>query len=201
MAVLYPGKFLYLCTPHTASYSTTAALQAIEGAVVLDHKHVGLREIEAGAFTTVKRRREGAFEILFQKGGKGDRYPLPASLYTRKEMVLSTIRNPYDIIATWWALDRLGFSTFAGFISELKDPRFSELDYLVKQATRVLRYEYLEKDLNRALADVGLDPVEIPRSNVTPGKKPWGEYYDWHTLDAVNTRFGRILDEYGYERL
>lgn len=201
MAVLFPGKLLYLCTPHTGSYATTLALQEIEGAVILDYKHVGLAEINAGDFRTVKIRRKEDFEILFQWSKKQTVYPLPASLYTRKEMILSTMRNPYDLIATWWALDKLEFSSLLEFITELGDPRFSELDYLVKQATRVLRFEHLSADLNEALAEVGMDPVEIPRANETPGKKPWREYYDRESLDAVNVRFGHLFDEYGYERL
>jgi len=201
VAVLFPGKLLYLCTPHTASYATTQALEKIEGAVVLDYKHVGLPEIEAGDFRLVKVRRGDEFKTLFKAERDAKTFLLPPSLYTRRETVMSTMRNPYDLVATWWALDRYGFSTLTAFITELEDQRFAELDYLVRQGSRVLRYEHLDDDLNAALADVGLEPVEIPRSNVTPDKRPWREYYDRESLDAVNARFDPLFDRYGYERL
>ena len=174
----------------------------MEGAIVLDHKHVGIPEIEAGHFRTVKIRRADKFEILWTRStSKQTTYSLSPEVYTKKEIVFSTVRNPYDIIATWWALDRYGFSSFLEFINELQDARFTELDYLVKQGSQFIRYEHLNEDLNQLLSDVGLEPVEIPHMNATPDKKPWIEFFDRELLSAVISRFAQYFDQYGYERL
>lgn len=201
MAVLHPGKFLYLCTPHTASESTSRALQEIEGSLLLEHKHVQMVQIQKGMFRKVSVRRGSGFEVLYERRKEGATYMLGPDLLTGREVVMSAIRNPYDMVATWWQLDRRGFQTLADFVSGQTDPRFSELDYLVKQSSRVLTYERLQSDLDAVLQDVGMEPVLLPKLNVTPGKRPWREYFDSDAIEAVNERFGHLFEQYGYERV
>lgn len=203
MAILHPGRFLFLCTPHTASVSTTRALADIEGAWELDYKHIGVPEIRAGDFRKILMRNNGKSEVIFKQapGVATESYHLRPDVYTGEEIVFSTVRNPYDLIATWWALDQYGYPSLAEFVDGVNEERFNNLDYLVKQGSRFIRYERLNEDLDALLNEVGLEPVTVPRLNQTPSKKPWREYYNADSFAAVNRRFSAYFDLYGYEML
>ena len=175
MAVLLPGKFLYLATPRTGSSATAEALKTIGGRSVYGRQHMGLAEVKA---------YEG-------------------------EHVFTAIRNPYDVLASWYVrIHRTdGFRTsFVEFLRSHEHEDFTQGDpptlfYHCHEGVEVLRWEALARGINDLLATLGLPSVVLPRDNVTPKKRPWPEYYDEATIEAVHDRFGHDLDGWGYPRL
>ena len=118
-----------------------------------------------------------------------------------------TIRNPLDIMASWYAMysrtpqrrklnktpdgkpiSHLSMSvrpqplvefaaTFAvqAFVGpDLEHPRM----FYHLPTDEVIRYEYLQGDLDQFLMGLGLPTVEIGCSEATSGKKPWRTYYE-----------------------
>lgn len=65
-----------------------------------------------------------------------------------------------------------------------------------------IRYENLEGDLNRILKKTGAIPkdevLQVPRNNVTGGKKPYQEYYDQEMRQEVERVFALELNYFGY---
>lgn len=62
----------------------------------------------------------------------------------------------------------------------------------------VLRYEFLQEDLDRVLGALGIDPIEIPRRNVTGSKRDYREYYDDRTRAIVGQAYSLDLERFGY---
>jgi len=61
-----------------------------------------------------------------------------------------------------------------------------------------MRYESLEAELSDVLRFCGLPQVDLGHENATPGKRPWQEYYDDRSLQAVWDRFSVEITLYGY---
>jgi hypothetical protein len=63
----------------------------------------------------------------------------------------------------------------------------------------VLRFERLQEDFDAVLARLGLEPLEIPRRNVTPQRHPdYRTYYDPATRGLVEQVFAPFLRDFGY---
>lgn len=181
-------RVAYLAHPRTASQATAWALmQQVEFVKVLpDGDRV--REVQG-------QHHDGP----------------PAELAERVQRegwtVLTTVRNHYDALVSWWyyrnrpqGLDR--------FVRELPwmhtgyfpEPR--EMWALHSGlATRVLRYERLQRDLTRALERVALGPVHVPTVNVSEERtrRAYRPYYDEATRRWVRHWWGEEMEELGYE--
>lgn len=201
MAVLLPGKFIYLATPHTGSIATTRALATLEGAVVSDLNEV--RDLE--------------IEHLFPKGThhstRAQLRKMQPESFVGVEMAVTTIRNPYDLLVTWWLRQKkvleehLGREvTFRHFV-EVYDEGMPGGPYLRngkifwQDADHALRYERLQDDLDMFLERFRIEPVELGWTNVTTQKLPWPSYYDDETKAIVRRRFGEEIDSLGYRFL
>lgn len=128
----------------------------------------------------------------------------------RKEPVLTVVRNPYDILVSWWIVrthNRPHTQPLSNFISSFNDSkgnfvRQGRLLYHSFDADHVVRYESLDEDLNRALTSCGLGRLNLRRLNETKAKtKPWQSYYDQEAVDAANKRFGDEISSHGYDLL
>lgn len=127
------------------------------------------------------------------------------------EPILTVIRNPYDVMVSWWLVrthNRPGYQPkLFEFIRGYRDTkghlyRDGKLFYHAPAAKYVIRYERLQEDLNPALERCGVEAVTLGRSNPTGGKdKPWREFYDGDSIRAMNDRFGEEIVEYGYPLL
>ena len=198
MAVLIPDKFIYLSTPHTASIATTRALATLEGAVVsnineakdLDFKHSFPKGTHHSTLEELKRRTPEYF--------------------TGREISVTTVRNPFDLLVTWWLRQRRAIAEKSGH-----EPTFGEYVETVDEGTtggpyirdgrifwlgadEVLRYESLQEDLDRLLRRLGLPTVELVPTNVTGEKGPWRSYYDEGIRAVAERRFGEEAKEFGY---
>jgi hypothetical protein len=70
---------------------------------------------------------------------------------------------------------------------------------MIDGVDEIIRFENLEEDFNRVLEKAGVkEHVPIPHSNVTPGKKPYQEYYTPELQRLVERYIGDQLAEFGY---
>lgn len=126
------------------------------------------------------------------------------------EPVVTTIRNPYDVLVTWWlrhglrGKPRRPLPEFILDYDQEAEPNFmrrGRLLYHAPTADIVVRYENLDVELPAALQKCGLEPVALERTNVTEEKAHWMSYYDAAAIEAANRRFGTEIELYGYELL
>lgn len=113
------------------------------------------------------------------------------------ELVCCTIRNPFDILASWFVLS--GRTSMLDFLANYTHSEMQKnglLYYHKRDADVCLMYGDLEAELNSLLAELDLSPVVIPRLNVTPNKKPFMSYFnDVGCLALMERRFGAELLE------
>lgn len=179
MAVLLPGKVLYLAHPRTASTSMRDALLSRGAVQILPH-HIGLHSPEVQA------------------------------LY-RGEPVITVIRNPYDLLVSWWLVRTLNRRAsqpkLASFINSFRDGkgnfvRDGKLLYHRGDADIEIRYENFDEELDTAWKKLGVEDVSLGKVNQTHGKdKPWQSYYNYEAFDAANRRFGSEIVDAGYDML
>jgi len=185
MAYYVPGKFVYLATPHTASSSTITVFRKWErdrgfGREIKTH-HILLPDIK-------KQLQED-----------------PHLPQITSEVVWTVLRNPYDLVVTWWFRRGIprGRSDFRSFASSWRDEPYvvnGKMYFHLPDAKRILFYERLVEDLQKLARDLDLPTIELPMTNPTLDKKPWQTYYNDTILGVVNERWGAEFEPY-YERI
>jgi hypothetical protein len=177
VAIVVPGKFVYLATPYTASMATVRELRRIENAIMMKPHHSTWPETRA----------------------KWD------PKLTGDELVFTVVRNPHDWIVTAFlrwkgSLEVTGLAEFIRTFD--RDPFIRDgkifwqvLDGVVQWR----RHETLQQDLDTILEDAGLPKVKLVRKNVTNGKRYWAEYFNDEARAAMRERFGDEIVKYGYE--
>lgn len=202
MAVLVPGKLLYLPTSHTASEAVVSALKKLDGAFVPYDKRKGV-----GYYATLDEIK-----------------PLCESRLTGTETVFTTIRNPYDLLAAWWRDNHDHFQmrrleevldrppTFQEFLEMwvhidaepkldgrpyMKDGR---IFYQVADCDQVLRYENLQNEFNALIRKIpelpGALSLDLPAP--APSKDHWSFSYDKDVYTYVNRQFQKEFVQFGY---
>lgn len=189
MAVVLPGKFIYLATMHTASSAVTTALRQIPGTLQPKDPRAGVGQ--HATLAQVKSVCEGQLSGM--------------------EVVFAAVRNPYDVFVTWYLRNRKHFrvpknATLLEFLRA-----WVELDskphmhkrrmfFVADDVRHVMRYERgVTEELNGVLRKIPMMPaVEVPRENVTHGKLHWSTYYDRETYAFVNETFAADISRYGY---
>lgn len=119
---------------------------------------------------------------------------------TGDEEVITTVRNHWDAVASWWLLDQRRTSLW-NFIDNYNHFLFAKrhkLWWLHPEATVVLKYESLQDGLDQILNELGLNPVKIPIENVTPNKTHYLDYYSKCTYQKVLEHFYDEIIFYGY---
>lgn len=169
MAILIPGKLLYLANPRTGSHSVHQALQKKHGAIKNLSHHAEPRHIPQYncefAFTTVRNP-----------------YDALVTWWLRMQVRMT---DPFlEFIQTFEGKD---------FV------RNGKMFYQCIPGVEVTRYENLEEGVNEMLVRAGLEPVKLPLANRTLRKKPWRTYYGPEEYAATNERFGEEIETLGYE--
>jgi hypothetical protein len=218
MAVLFPGKFIYLATPHTATISTTEALSKIPGSI----------PTMVGPNNPVKKRLRGVvikdkayFDRNTHHATKEELTKRYGEYFKGNEQSVTVVRNPYDLVVTWWlrqkgGINRTLFKRFRDKAHQFqKEPSFLEYLEVIDgktsggpyirngkmfwmEATEYLRYENLNEELNIYLKKFGINPIDLPRRNVTD-KRPWRSYHTPETFRVINEKFGDEFTKFGYE--
>jgi hypothetical protein len=189
VAVVLPGKFIYLATLHTASSSITDALKTLPGAFQPKDPRAGVG------------RHASLDQVQHLCGSK----------LTGTEFVFAAVRHPYDIIVSWYLRNRTHFqipkgATLLEFLRVWVDldaepfMRQHRIFFAAEGAKHVMRYERgIQTELNNVLRKIPLVPeVTLVHENATADKEHWSTYYDEETYAFVNETFASDISRYGY---
>ena len=172
VAVLVPGKFLYLATPHTGSVSVARTLlENVEGAASVGSHHA--------THDDVADRLHGERLVT----GVRNPYDLVVSWWTRT-----------------YAQSR--WSSFHDFVREWDEPvhvRNGRMFYHWRPGVQVLRFEELQKDFDTLLRRYKIPAVTLLHHNRSNERRLWSDYHDVESYELVNERFGAEIVEFGYE--
>ena len=191
MAVLIPGKILFLAQQHTGSMAVSEALRGIGGFFIAPG-HITLEEIKLG---------NGWIE---ERGSPG-KGPCAWRTMTGKESVVTTVRNPYDVIVTWYLR-----SMYPGTLEDYVDgvgrqfrSAYVKGDEIRWHPDAEIRmwHETLADDFRALLSAKRVEPVDLPVTNETPGKAHWARYYSERALGIVNERFHVEFAGMGYRMI
>jgi len=187
MAVVLPGKFLYVANYHVASLATAQALdEQIEETYRVGPHHASpdrLLKVRQDFFVRQHEHLE------------------PGDVMDGSEVTVATVRNPYDWLVSCW-LRRGGGVPFVQYVAELCETspgayvRNGKIFW--HEADELLHWEHLPEELNAFLSRFGLSGMALPHKNQTAGKKPWRGYYNVEIVGLVNRRFGADIERLGY---
>lgn len=188
MAVVLPGKFLYLANYHVASIATAKALyEQVEGVYRVGPHHApveGLAKVRQKG-TVLPHERLNVCDVVLGS-----------------EVTFATVRHPYDWIVSCW-LRNGPEMTLSEYICDLSDT--SRGGYMRggqvfwHRPKHLLRWEHLEGDLGEFLIRLGVPEVRLPLVNHTPGKGPWREHYDSSSRHAAEDVLGPVAHALGYD--
>ena len=119
------------------------------------------------------------------------------AFYECKEPCVSTIRNPYDVLATWFTLTP--YETMSEFLAKYRHSYFTidgRMFYFADSCERFLLYDNLQQEFAQLLRDFNIKPVKMKRLNRTPGKKPFPTLFTTETKDIIEERFAKDLELY-----
>ncbi len=178
MACIVTDKVIVLANARTASMSVTQYFHNYPNSFKNRAHHMSLEEVKI-------------------------RY---APHLTGRELVVANVRNPWDVMASWWMLSAHNEwnNNFAAFCkgfghSQLFDKRMFthhliDLDYII-------RFETLTADVLELCDRIDLPQLlRMPHVNKTPKKKPYTKYYEKfpEAVDIVRARFSRVIVQLGY---
>lgn len=196
MAVILPGKFIFLATPLTASEATAAALRRFPDAVN------GVDKVrDVGHYATLAEVKAAFADRL-----------------VGTEAVFTTIRNPYDVCVSWYIREVTRHhrkhpekkAIDPGFLGFLRQWTRRDHPPCIVNGTMfapaagcrvILRYERLQADLDSFLRKLPGVPPSAPLhpTNCSPDKRHWSLYYDEETYSFVNQRFRNDISRFGYQ--
>jgi hypothetical protein len=123
-------------------------------------------------------------------------------------VVCSGVRNHWDAMVSWWfKIERKGrMRPLVEFLPRFceNNPGFVQGNKLWRKnmpfTNEVLRYNWLESDLDNALVAVGLPPVTLlPITDSRRGKRPYQVFYKDDTARWVAQYFEEEIKKYGYK--
>lgn len=107
-------------------------------------------------------------------------YPAPNGEYQ-----FTTVRNPYDVLATWFVKD----GRCETMLDYLKATPPFRLFYMADRVDFVMLYDRLQDDFDKVMDHVGLPRTKIPRRNVTVGKKFYAAYWDQESVNLAAEQY------------
>ncbi len=142
---------------------------------------------------------------FIQEGSQNDLNP---ELCLEDWTVFAVIRDPYDLIVSWYYNQIHDGTPFAEWLEDfLADPHnyvngpgmFFGLEY----CTHILRYESLQDDFDTLLAGVGLAQTDLTYENVSEarGELTVQDHYTQATVDLVAEAFRDDIDDNNYNDL
>ena len=119
----------------------------------------------------------------------------------------AVVRNHWDAAVSW---------VFGKHLGEYKDLDFTigtfefalDNEYVTEhemwgyhKPDLLVRYEFLELDLDIVLHTLGLGPVKLPKENVSKARngRHYREFYTDETRDYIGNRFKGEIERLGYE--
>jgi hypothetical protein len=62
----------------------------------------------------------------------------------------------------------------------------------------VVRFERLADDMKAVWNALGMENIELPKGNVSPGRKPYWEYYDYYAMEFIRQAQRRDIELFDY---
>jgi len=152
--------------------------------VFLRHPRTG-SSATAAALSKLGGIRVGDGQHQFVKAGKN-------------EITVSTIRNPFDVLATWFILN-MKYDKMEDFLRKYTHSDFrrrERLFYFAEYSDILLLYDKLQKQFNELMLSLRLSPTRIYRINTTSDKRPFMDYFDEKTIAIVEEMFVADLEVY-----
>jgi hypothetical protein len=200
MAVLLPGKFLFLAHPHTASNSMMFALTGHfeDDAVDLRPHHLTLRDLRRDH---PLREKLSHYRGKRLKDGSIRRRLTPDEIRQKvsgDEHIFSVVRNPYDFLTSCFVRQKKT-AEFVDFVRGFDTKpyiREGTIHYHADDSHTVLRFENLQPELDTLFAKIGLPQVTLGTHNVADEKNPWESYYTPAAFRVVNDQFGEEIERF-----
>ena len=127
-----------------------------------------------------------------------------ARLTTMRYRVIACVRNPWDILVSWYHHNKNWFgpkfTEFPDFIRRfpvdrknvyLENGRMFEM--YTKHASHIIHFESQRQDLARILHV----PIPLPHIGASD-RRPYQSYYDESSREFVAERFSYEIERYGY---
>jgi hypothetical protein len=177
MYIIPEWKFCFLASPRTGSKAIAKVLMEQRGAILIGSHHSIPDE-------------HPEYEI-------GNDW-----------VVCSGIRNHWDTMISWWfKIERKGrMKPLADFLPRFcnNNPNFVKNQQLwwrnMPFTKKLLRYEWLNADLDHALVSVGLPPVDLPTvTDSAREQRPYQIFYKNSTAKWVADYFQKEIDKYGFK--
>lgn len=205
MAVVLPGKFIFLAHPHTGSSAMVLALQDVFPETFdLRPHHMRLTDVRSHQggvrITQISRIRQRVWdERPHKRMQDSDVDPeMVRAAIQGTERIFTIIRNPYDFLVTCY-VRRGRDASFEKFVQSYNEPPYivdGRLYYHEPDCETVLRWEKLQVQLNKLMRELKLPKVELGKHNVTKDKKPWESYYTPKAFEIVNARFRKEFEPF-----
>jgi hypothetical protein len=198
VAVLLPGKFIFLAQPHTGSSAMVLAFQdAFPEALDLRPHHMSISDVRglpgATRMQQISRQRSRVWD---HRPGKRDNNDIDPEIVrkhiTGTEHVFTVIRNPYDFLVSCFVRRGQG-QPFESFVRSYNASPYIEqgkLYYHAPNCHSVLHWEKMPLCIDRLMRKLELPELNLKRHNVTKDKKPWPTYFTPKAFEIVNERFG-----------
>jgi hypothetical protein len=113
------------------------------------------------------------------------------------EDIVCTIRNPYDVLATWFHLS--GYKDVNDFLHEYHHSYMKiggRLFYFSERSDHFLLYDTLAEDFARLLQTYRLRPQRLYRINTTSKKKPFMSYFNDEAKEFIEKTYAKDLELY-----
>src|SRR5580704_3065373 len=211
--MLFDDKLLFIHTPKCAGMAVTKFLidNSPHGVTVTAPK--GHAESESNATAIDGTRHETLLEAAKRLAEFGRRL-------NDFELIVSIMRNPYDLEVSYYHYKRLGHPWDAGraqrlamagdFVQfALKAPFYGrlpagiedwyEIDGKIPANLKIVRFESLESDLTRLLAEVYPIKRHLEKVNTTT-HEAYREYLSYDSEEAIYRKYRWLFDKGFYQR-
>ena len=122
-------------------------------------------------------------------------------LCTGGEIKFAVVRNPFDIVASWFCLNK--FKTISDLLDKFKHTWFRNNDgnlftFFDPHVDEYLRYENLGTEVHQLMSHLKLPQPQLQCLNPTPNKQHYSSYYTSVEVSRMYAEFPEIED-LGYE--
>jgi len=160
MALIVPGKVVYLCTPRTGSTSVQVALQDIYPEAIVTEEH------------HTRYGDEGVQNAI--AGG---------------EIVVSNTRCIFDVITSWYYLNREWWRYgMLDFINQYRHTYFQDrIHFHLEDCTQLINYYHFQRDFDILLECLDVTHYKLPYLNITAAKRK--HIFTAEEIAAIRRRF------------
>lgn len=156
-----------------------------------------------------KTGSQSARNVLLELGFEavGNHHDIEPDWVSELEVVAATVRNPWDVVVSWYFHSHSTIPNFPSFDVWFDDWINRPNHYIhmgmffgLPYATHVIRFENLNEDWAAFLKAAGLphrDLIHINKGHFRKGR-PYREFYNDERRDKVAVKFANTINQLGY---